>query len=91
SLAHAEPAMPDSIVRVGACATPEIAWGVFVQGDYARVADQGYLTVMNVKPPTTPLVAGSVDPSVGIPVGVFVIDTVAYKITASVKVSLTSV
>jgi len=35
----AQTAMADSIERVGACATPGTAWGVFIQGLYGFIAD----------------------------------------------------
>ncbi len=77
-LTQAEPASPDSIVRVGACATLGWTWGVFVQGDYAYVADRSYLTVVDVSLPSAPWVTGSLSDIDVHPIGVFVIDTVAY-------------
>lgn len=44
----------DSIVRVGACATPGVAWGVFIQGTYAFVADVGGVTSIDIFSPSSP-------------------------------------
>ncbi len=69
----------DSIVRVGACATPGSVFGVHVQGDYAYIADGGRLTVVNVSDSSNPYVVSNlVDIDVH-PVGVFVRDTVVYN------------
>lgn len=78
SLISAEPAMPDSIVRVGACATPGTAWGVFVQGDYASVADRGYLTEVDISLPSAPWVVSSFADIHVHPKGVFLVDTIAF-------------
>jgi hypothetical protein len=76
---QAEAALPDTIYRVGATDTPGIPWGVFVQGDYAYIADRGRITIVDKSVPTTPWVRSSLNS--GPPVaalGVFVRDTVAY-------------
>ncbi len=78
SLAQAEPASPDSIVRVGACATPGITWGVFVQGDYAYVADRSALTIIDVSDSSAPLLVSTLSNPLTGAVGVFVADTLAY-------------
>jgi len=39
----AQLARSDSIVRVGACVTPGITWGVYVQDSFAYVATRGGL------------------------------------------------
>lgn len=78
-LAHAEPESPDSIVRVGACATPGITWGVFVRDNYAYVADRSRTTIVDVSDPSTPWVRSSLSvtpDSWGL--GIFVEDTVAF-------------
>ncbi len=77
-IALAEPAMPDSVVRVGACATPGIAWGVFVQGDYAYVADRGAVTVVDATDPSFPWVAGTLNDPLAWALGLFVENAVAY-------------
>ena len=38
----------DSIVRVGACATPGSADGVNTQGQYSYIADRGGLTSIDI-------------------------------------------
>ncbi|TES90233.1 MAG: T9SS type A sorting domain-containing protein [Candidatus Cloacimonadota bacterium] len=75
----AQPARSDSIVRVGACATPGITWGVCVQDSFAYVADRGYVTTVNISDPTNPWVACSLNsgPPIGA-LGIYVQDTVAY-------------
>jgi len=75
----AQPARSDSIVRVGACATPGVAFGVHVQGDYAYIADGGRLTVVNVADSSNPYVVSYYSDVHVAPVGVFVQDTVAYN------------
>jgi hypothetical protein len=59
--AHSEPVMQDSIVRVGACATPGVPWQVFVQDSFAYVADRSRITAVNVSDPANPWVVGSVN------------------------------
>jgi hypothetical protein len=49
-----------------------------VQGNFAYVADRSYVTVVDVSLPSSPIVRGSVNPPVGWPVGLFVIDTLVY-------------
>ena len=78
ALPQAEPAMPDSIVRVGACSTPGVAWGVFVQGDYAYIADRSRLTLVNTSVPSIPWVVSDLSTPFSEPVGVSVQDTIAY-------------
>lgn len=78
-LAHAEPESPDSIVRVGACATPGITWAVFVQDSFAHVADRDRLTVVDISVPSTPTVAGTLSQTGTVwPVALSVRDTLAY-------------
>jgi hypothetical protein len=78
-LISAEPAMPDSIVRLGACATPGIAWGVFVQSDCAYVADAGATTVIDVSSPSSPWVVSSLNTTPDAwAQGLFMRDTLAY-------------
>lgn len=76
---QAEAALPDSIVRVGATDTPGIPWGVFVQSDYAYVADRGDLAIIDVSVPSAPVVVGSLSVTNNVwPVAVVVQDTFAY-------------
>ena len=77
-VSYAEPAMPDSIVRVGACATPGVAWGVFVQGDYAYIADRSAVTIVDVSAPDAPWMVSSLNNLNTWALGVFVKDTVAH-------------
>lgn len=53
-LSFAQPSWSDSIVRVGACATPGTAWGVFIQGLYGFVADVGGITSIDISLPSSP-------------------------------------
>jgi len=75
----AQPARADSIVRVGACATPGTAFGVHVQGNYAYIADGGRLTIVNVSDSSNPYFVSSLEDIDVHPVGIFVRDTVAYN------------
>lgn len=73
-------AQTDSIVRVGACATPGMTWGVSVREDYTYVADYGRVTVVDISDPSSPWVVSSLDEgihSLGA-LGIFVEDTLAY-------------
>jgi len=72
----AQPARSDSIVRVGACATPGITWGVFIQDSFAYIADCGAVTVVNVSNPSNPWVTGTTFDAWA--QGIFVKDTIAY-------------
>ncbi|MCK4396871.1 T9SS type A sorting domain-containing protein [candidate division WOR-3 bacterium] len=66
----------DSIERLGACATPGSADGVFTQGWYSYIADRGGLTSIDISAPETPTVCDFLD--LEWPTGVFVIDTLAF-------------
>ena len=90
-LCHAEPAMPDSIVRVGACRPLGWPWGVFVQGDYAYVAGRSYLSVIDISVPSTPAVVGSLRTFDIQPVAVFVQDTVAHTVQIGPEFATASV
>ena len=70
--------MPDSIVRVGACATPGTAWGIFVQGDFAYVADRDRVTIVSAFDPTSPWVVSDLASSYTGSLGIQVHDTLAY-------------
>ncbi|TES93836.1 MAG: T9SS type A sorting domain-containing protein [Candidatus Cloacimonadota bacterium] len=75
----AQPAKADSIVRVGACATPGLTWGVFVQDSFAYVADYNHFTIVNVSLPVNPTVVGSLfHPLYSGVLGSVVRDTIAY-------------
>ncbi len=50
-----DPANPK---EVGHCDTPGLAWGIFVSGSYAYVADEGSLCVIDVSDPANPYEAG---------------------------------
>lgn len=75
---QAEAALPDSIYRVGATATPGVTWDVFVQGNYAYVADRGFLTIVDVSTLSTPWVVSNVSDIDFCPVGIVIKDTIAY-------------
>ena len=77
-IALAEPAMPDSIVRVGACATPGIAWAVYIQDTLGYIADVSALTVVNISDPSVPSVVSSLSSPDSEPLGIIVRDTLAY-------------
>ena len=66
----------DSIVRVGACATPGSADGVFTQGQYAYIADRGRFTSIDISVPENPFVSDF--SSLEWPTGVYVVDTLAF-------------
>jgi len=75
----AQQARSDSIVRVGACETPGITWGVFVQDSFAYVADRSYLTIVNISVQTSPSIIGTIShPAYIAPLGLCVRDTIAY-------------
>lgn len=67
----------DSIVRVGACATPGVPWGVYVLDDYAYVATRGGLAIVDVSIPSNPNMVSYIDNFFISALGVAVIDTVA--------------
>jgi hypothetical protein len=68
----------DSIVRVGACATPGVAWGVFIQGSYAFIADVGGVTSIDISLPSSPSVLDFLDQSYCEASGIYVRDTLAF-------------
>jgi hypothetical protein len=79
SFTQAKAALPDTIYRVGATETPGIAWEVFLQGDYAYIADFGRITVVDKSVPTSPWVRSSLNSGPPVfSIGIFVRDTVAY-------------
>jgi hypothetical protein len=69
----------DSIVRVGACATPGVTWNVVVRDSIAYIADRGIVTTVNIIDPYNPWVIDSINggPPIGA-LGICVQDTVAY-------------
>jgi hypothetical protein len=68
----------DSLVRVGACATPGVAWGVFIQGAYAFVADVGGVTSIDISSPSSPYVLDFLNQSYCEASGIHVGDTLAF-------------
>ncbi len=68
----------DSIIRVGACATPGVAWGVFTQGSYAFVADRSGLTSIEISVPSLPSVSYYLNDPRCEALAVFIKDTIAY-------------
>lgn len=75
---HAEAESPDSIVRVGACATPGVTWGVYLQGNFAYVADRDRITIVSVFDPSNPWVVSDLPSPYTGALGVCVRDTLAY-------------
>lgn len=73
----AETASSDSIVRVGACATPGLTWGVYVQDGFAYVATRGGLAIVDVATPSNPNTISYIDNVFISALGVAVTDTVA--------------
>lgn len=68
----------DSIVRVGACATPGAADGVFTQGQYTYIADRGGLTSIEISIPSLPSVSYYLNQPRCEALGVYIKDTIAY-------------
>jgi len=75
----AQPARGDSIVRVGACATPGITWGVFVQDSFAYVADRNATTVVSISITSSPFVVSSLNVFSASALGLFIEDTLCYN------------
>lgn len=69
----------DSIVRVGACATPGVAWNVFVRDSIAYIADRDMVTTVNIINPYNPSVIDFINGGPPIAaLGIYPFDTVAY-------------
>lgn len=68
----------DSIVRIGACATPGAADGVFTQGQYAFIADRGGVTSVDIANPTNPNVLDYLNVPICQATGIFIVDTLCY-------------
>ena len=69
----------DSIIKIGSLETPgSIASGVFVQGDFAYVANQSFVNVIDISVPTSPLLRDSVNPTNNSATGIFIMDTLAF-------------
>jgi hypothetical protein len=66
----------DSVIRVGACTTPGYTDGVFVQGQYAYIADRAGFTSIDISIPENPIVSDF--NSLENPTGVFILDTIAF-------------
>ena len=91
AIALAEPAMPDSIVRVGATATPGWPWSVAYQDSYAYVGDRQALVIIDVTIPSNPSIVGILSTFHVQPVAVFVVDTVAHTIQIGPEFATASV
>ena len=52
-------AQTDTIVRVGACATPGRPWSIYVKDTIAYIADCGAFTAINIVNPSNPYVVGT--------------------------------
>lgn len=81
----------DTLIRVGACATPGITWGVYVRDSIAYIADRSYVTAIDVSIPANPWVVCSLT---GWPVaaeGIYVQDTVAYCNLTGLGTSFTTI
>lgn len=69
---------PTSPTLAGKYNTPFYAYGIFVKGNYAYVADQlGGLVIIDVSNPTSPVLTGSYS-TTGYAMGVYVSDNYAY-------------
>jgi hypothetical protein len=68
----------DSIVRVGACATPGYADGVYVQGQYAYIADRDGVTSIDIGNPSVPNVLDYLYEMRCQATGIFIKDTLAF-------------
>ena len=79
-MSYAEPAMPDTIVRVGATATPGWPWSVACQGSYVYVGDRQALVIIDIGVPSNPFIVGTLSTFHIQPLAVFVADTVAHTI-----------
>ncbi|MCK4396869.1 T9SS type A sorting domain-containing protein [candidate division WOR-3 bacterium] len=66
----------DSIERVGACATPGVTWGVYVQDTFAYIADRGHISIVSISDPSSPWVTGTTTEVWAL--GIHVKDTIAY-------------
>lgn len=82
-------AQQDSIVRVGACATPGWADGIFVQGQYTYIADRGGVTSIDIVNPATPNVLDYLNPPRCRATGIFIYDTLGHLNTALAGPSFT--
>jgi len=72
-------ARADSIVRVGACATPGLCWNVIVRDSIAYIADRSATTTADVSNPSNPQVLSTLnDNSRSWALGLCLKDTVAY-------------
>ena len=76
SLLFAQP--QDTIVGVGACATPGIAFGVYVQEQYAYIADVGGVTSIDISLPSSPSVLDFLNQNFCEASGIYIKDTLAY-------------
>lgn len=76
--AEVEALPPDTIVWVGSVLTSGVPWGVFVQGNYAYIADRDRLTIVDVQVPSSPWVVSDISGFDISALGVVVVDTVAY-------------
>jgi len=74
----AQPARSDSIVRVGACATPAHPRDVVVLGNYAYIADGGGLALIDCNSPNNPIMMAYNNSTWMDGEGVYVKDTLAY-------------
>lgn len=69
---------PDTIIWVGSVLTSGVPWGVYVQGNYAYIADRDRLTIIDVTIPSSPAWVSDISGIFISALGIAVVDSVAY-------------